>query len=105
MRENLSVRTNHERLREAIGALREYQPLAVHVLELALLLDRLADIALDDVRAINKADATLHMRNAIRHLEAVIDERRNVHLDEAMRHVEEALSQLERQRLPFKLRQ
>ncbi len=88
---------NRERLREAIGALREYQPLAVQMLELAVLLERLAEIALDDVKAINEVEAGLSTGEAIDHLEAVVGEltERNMHLGAAVGHVEKALHDLQ----------
>ncbi len=91
-----AVGDNRERLREAIGALREYQPLAVQMLELAVLLDRLADIALDDVKAVNEAEAGVNTGGAIDHLEAVVGEltERNMHLGAAVGHVEKALHDL-----------
>ncbi len=93
MQRNLGA--NRERLREAIGALREYQPLAAQILELAVLLDRLADIALEDVKAINETEANQHMKQAVDHLQAVTDERRNMQVGAAMNHVEEALHHLQ----------
>ncbi len=91
MQRNVSTDTNRERLREAITALRGYQPLALEVLELTLLLDRLADIALEDVKAVNNAEAGPRTSQAIDHLEAIIDERRHTHVDQAMDHVDKAL--------------
>ncbi len=92
-----AVGNNRERLREAIGALREYQPLAVQMLELAVLLDRLADIALDDVKAVNEVGAGISTGGAIGHLEAVVGEltERNMHLGAAVGHVEKALHDLQ----------
>ncbi len=88
---------NRGRLREAIGALREYEPGAVQMLELAVLLDRLAGIALDDLKAINEAEAGPHTSEAIDHLEAVAGERggTNKHVGAAIGHVEEALRHLQ----------
>lgn len=98
MQRNHTADSQRERLREAIGALREYEPLAVQVLELALLLDRLADIALEDVQAINDAEANAHTSNALEHLREVVDERRHVHIEIAMKHVAQALDHLEPKR-------
>ncbi len=95
MQRDVSTDTNRERLSEAIRALQEYQALALQALELTLLLDRLADIALEDVEAANAAEANLDTRQAISHLEAVVNGRRHLPVDGAMDHVEEALHHLE----------
>jgi hypothetical protein len=87
--------SQRERLSEAIGALREYEPLAVQLLELAVLLDRLAGIALQDVEAVNDTGGTTQTCKAMEHLREAVDERRHVHVDIAMRHVAQALEHLQ----------
>ncbi len=98
MQRDGSTEINRERVSEAIRALREYQPLALQALEITMLLDRLAGIALDeldDIRGVNEAEVGFDVSQAIGHLQAVIDERRHIHAGLALNHVEQALRQLE----------
>ncbi len=92
----MGAETSRDRLREAVAALREYQFLAMQALEIAVLLDLLADIALEDVRAANETDANTCScpSTAINDLESVVKERNTVHVGVGLDHVEQALNHL-----------
>ncbi len=93
---SMAAETSRDRLREAIAALREYQFLAIQALEIAVLLDLLADIALEDVRAAseNHPNRRSHRSMAIDDLESVVKERNNVRVGVGLDHIEQALHHL-----------
>lgn len=80
---------------EAVAALRQYEPLALRIIELFSLLAMHADVALADVEESEQARIDPHTAEAVGHLKAALEEGRQSHAEAATKHVMEALHQLE----------